>query len=201
MSNYTYATGDLLDERNTYFYTKYEGFPFLQAWQENRQEIIARWEGETSPPQKINKTNINDIIQGLEHGVEVKTFDLFGALYGSLLSKDFAMHNKTFELINIIVRKFEVTKRIHKTYSKEFKAVDKEDYRDLEIYICAAEIFVASYSISRNLAYLNVLLKCNDTLCAMEEKLDLRLKPRLARLLIKERSHVSELADSVGVKI
>jgi hypothetical protein len=190
-----------LDERNTYFYTKYEGFPFLQAWQENRQEIIARWEGETSPPQKINKTNINDIIQGLEHGVEVKTFDLFGALYGSLLSKDFAMHNKTFELINIIVRKFEVTKRIHKTYSKEFKAVDKEDYRDLEIYICAAEIFVASYSISRNLAYLNVLLKCNDTLCAMEEKLDLRLKPRLARLLIKERSHVSELADSVGVKI
>ena len=201
MSSYPYATGDLLKECNTYFYTKYEGFPFLQAWQENRHDIIDGWGDEVVLPQKTIKSDINEMVQGVEHGVEIKTFELFEALYDSLLNNDIATHDKTFKLINIIVRRFEVTKRIHKTYTNEFKALDKEEYRDLELYVRASEIFEASYSITRNLTYLNVLLKCNDTLCAMEKKLDSKSKSRLARLLIKERSHVWELSESAGVKI
>ncbi len=201
MSNYPYATGDLLEEHNTYFYTKYEGFAFLRAWQENRQDIIDGWGDEVVLPQKTIKSDINDMVQGVEHSVEINTLDLFGALYDSLLNNDIAMHDKVFKLINIVVRKSEVTKRLHKTYTNEFKALDKEDYRGLELYVRASEIFEASYSITRNLTYLNVLLKCNDTLCAMEKKLDSKSKSRLARLLIKERSHVWELSESAGVKI
>jgi methionyl-tRNA formyltransferase len=37
MTDYPYASGDLLEKRNTYFYTPYAGADFLLAWRLQRE--------------------------------------------------------------------------------------------------------------------------------------------------------------------
>ena len=38
---YEYSSGDLLEDRNTYFYTLFRGKSFLSAWQEKRDALSA----------------------------------------------------------------------------------------------------------------------------------------------------------------
>ena len=40
MNLYPYASGDLLKNPNSYFYTKYGVIQFLSAWRENREKIL-----------------------------------------------------------------------------------------------------------------------------------------------------------------
>ncbi len=39
--DYPYARGDLLHERNTYYYTPYHGRQFLDAWRAARNDVLA----------------------------------------------------------------------------------------------------------------------------------------------------------------
>ena len=48
--SYSYASGDLLEDRQTYFYSRYEGKPFLIAWQAQRDALMENLPEAASPP-------------------------------------------------------------------------------------------------------------------------------------------------------
>jgi len=74
-------------------------------------------------------------------------------------------------ILDQIVKRFEVSKRIHVIYTANFHPLEKENFHDLSLYVFAAEIFEKAYSCSKKLTYLNALLKCLDTLCAVSDQL------------------------------
>ena len=45
---YEYSSGDLLEDRNTYFYTEFRGKAFFSAWQNDRDAAIHKQNSATA---------------------------------------------------------------------------------------------------------------------------------------------------------
>jgi hypothetical protein len=101
--------------------------------------------------------------------------------------------------LELLVQRFEVTKRVHNAYGPDRRAVNKEEYRDLGLYVRFAEVLEAAYRRTGMLPCLNALLKCLDTLCAGRRELPAACGARVARLVLAERELVAELAGRVEV--
>ena len=67
--------------------------------------------------------------------------------------------------MNDFIKKFEIKKRIFSSYNKEIQEASN-DYKTLPNYILLASICVLKYKKTKNLKYINVLLKLNDTICS-----------------------------------
>lgn len=181
MTDYPYAEGDLLEKRNTYFYSTYGGRGFLSAWERQRDTAMKTSSAAGVRPRKEGKTD--------------------GIL--SFLEKEIARNGdidpSTWQQLDCLLQRFEVSKRLHGEYNDQWRPVNPDDYRDMERYVRFAEVLDQAYQRSRKLQYLNGLLKCMDTLSALTARLDALEKERVCRLTDSERSHIRTLADSLGL--
>jgi len=79
-------------------------------------------------------------------------------------SKSEAMKNE-YLLKKNKKKRFEIKKRIFSFYNQEIKEASN-DYKIIDNYILLASICVLEYKKTKNLKYINVLLKLNDTICS-----------------------------------
>jgi len=201
VTDYPYAKGDLLNKPNTYFYAEFKGRKFFRDWMDDRNKLLPEQFSLHPPPEIPDLLSISDLFQRLETGKPISTHTLLTTLYCLIADTS---HEISPEIINILDRllgKFEVNKRIHSGYMQNFRAVDKTAYHNLELYILAAEVFEQAYARLNDIRYLNVLLKVMDTLCAMNQMLDINLRERLARLVDRELDHVQKIAEKTGLKL
>ena len=190
---YRYAQGDLLDKPNTYMYSLFSGYAFLESWKKNRLGALSSLPDPQSPPKpdgrfhpsrlfnNPGRKNLEEIIDGLNRG----------------LGEDKELKKR----LKMWVKKFEVNKRIYERYDEQFNPIDKSAYHDMEVYVRYAEMMESAYNTSRELDYLNVLLKIIDTLIARRSKLRNEQKARLAWLIQQESDHIQILASKMGVDI
>jgi methionyl-tRNA formyltransferase len=177
--SYNYATGDLIESPNTYFYTAFHGAGFMSVWKDSRMKIRNELP-EAIPPLKAS---FADPASSATRDLQER------ALAGDS------------QLMENFIAKFEITKRVHESYNDKFLAVDREKRHDLSLYLRSADLFAFALThppLSRNL---NVYLKCVDTLCAMLVKLDVHQKGRLAWHIDNELSAIEELASSLGLEL
>lgn len=184
---YPYASGSLLEERNTYTYTPYLGQELLKAWRANRQAAIDGLCPASSPPPPRS-----EMIKGKQD--EYTTGVVLEELMHCLHKERSA--SMPFQLLKLVQR-FEVTKRIHACYNSHWRAVDKGDYRNLPLYIRFAEVLESAYSRAARLDFLNCYIKCLDTLVALRAELGPELQARLSWLLSAELAHVAKLEAEV----
>lgn len=206
MSSYPYSSGNLLESRNTYFYTPFEGYDFLIAWRRSRRNILESLkQAEDIPGTKDGEPIIRDLLffeTEIKSGNRIKSKELLKAVYHYIGITGDNLFKPELELwLNRLVKKFEVTKRMHEEYGEDFKAADKKQYKDLSLYMLLAEVFAAAYEKSGRLPYLNVLLKVMDTLCAMHNELNKDLSFRLSILIMKEDTYIRNLAAKAGVDL
>ena len=190
--SYPYATRAILSNPKRYSRSPYNGLDFLSAWKADRgaaKDSLPPPET-PPPPSGSNQQSVNDFI---------KTRRLLEDLFATVT---FAPEppDEAFEKIDALVKKFEVTKRVHEAYTANFLAIDKEAHRDLSLYLQLAEVVEAAHSRTGALPYLNVLLKIMDTLCALHTKLSDSEQSRLAWLIDREDDHVRTLADPLGIE-
>lgn len=187
---YPYASGSLLVDRNTYFYTKYGGPAFLDAWRRQRSATLAILPDSGPAPSGNARSNI-----GRDSAVE--TVDLLEHLFANM--KGDSRKVEVGEWLARLVKKFETTKRIHEAYDERFRAVDRGRFGDRGLYVRLAEVFEAAYATHGDLQYLNVLFKCIDTLCSFADRLDEGQGARLAALIGRELFHVENLCAEKGI--
>lgn len=182
--SYDYAEGNLLDERNTYFYTRFHGEPFVEAWRSNRRQALSDLPTATQPPPSQASPS--------------QACDLMGDT-DALLEVAFALAGQSCEspLLESLLKKFEVTKRIHCAYDDQLRAVDKQAYRDLSLYVRLAEVFECRCATDGDVRFLNVLLKVMDVLVAHRAELTEVLAARLAWLVEREAQHFDNLWKSL----
>jgi hypothetical protein len=180
-TTYDYARGDRLVERNTYAYTAYEGRAFLEAWRASRTEALA----DLPEPAEQLRVESARVPTAPDAGGETT------ALLDSILTalETGAVH----PALEALLQRFEVSKRVHGRYTRDWKPEDPKDYTDLKRYVRFAETLERAYARLADLRYLNALLKCNDTLVSLRSRLDEEQGARLARLLLAERDHVLKL--------
>ncbi len=178
MTIYPYATGDLIETPNTYFYSEYHGQALVAAWRENRMAILTRLP-EAVPPLAPQAANPNSRM----------SIDLLEQALGGDAT-----------LREAFVKKFEIHKRVHDGYDDKFRALDKSARRSLTLYLRAADLFAAAYQDGGALRHLNVYLKCLDTLCSQSDDLPADLSARLAWHLQQEQSYIADIMLRRGIE-
>jgi len=172
-ASYQYASGRLIDNTNSYFYTPYQGREFLDAWRNEREHVLETLPVPIPPrPSKIVDRDSRETHHLLELAIQGDS-----------------------KLLQAFVKKFEVSKRIHSEYDTKFSAVDRGDRYNLGNYLRAADLFEMNYSSGSSWIHLNVLFKCLDTICAYVNQLDQIESARLAWHILRERQHVMRLVD------
>jgi hypothetical protein len=191
-STYTYASGDLLEERNSYTYTSYHGDLFFADWRKDRAQVLQQLAEPADPPAPAGKVVLATVLEA----DTLCTADMLESLMGCLLRQE------TADLIHVtlarLVGRFEVAKRVHSHYLPRWRAAPEANYHDLTLYLRYAEVMELAYSLTGKVVYLNVLLKVLDTLAARVADLPADHSGRLARLLGCEQNHIDQLLGSVG---
>jgi hypothetical protein len=181
-TTYPYATGDLLETRNTYFYSPYHGLAFLEAWRRQRTDALREMSDDRSPA---------TIADAPDSPAARETDILLESIYRELTTESGALEH--LSSLDRLVQRFEVSKRLHGEYNEEWRPVDATDYRSLERYVRFAEILDMAYQRIGALPYLNALLKIVDTLTALRSTLSTQQQPTLQRVITHERDHVERL--------
>ncbi len=177
MISYPYATGDLIETPNTYFYSEYGGHGFVSAWRDSRNKVRSALADAVAPlPPQAADPNSRESIDLLER-----------ALAGD------------GEIREAFVKRFEIHKRIHDGYNESFRALDRSARWSLPLYFRAADLFAAAYQDSATLRHLNVYLKCLDTLCSLSDGLSAELSARLAWHLAREQDYIEALMKTRGI--
>lgn len=161
-STYVYAQGDLLNCRNSYTYTDFHGDLFMKDWRENRELSLASLPTSTRYIEGDQKRSYIDN-EGIKHS-ESLLLCLAGQLQATNKDPDVILLSK-------LVQRFEVTKRVHEYYGSNWRAVDNSAYTSMHLYILYAEVMMQAYQHFDRLDFLNVTLKCIDSLIALKSKL------------------------------
>lgn len=185
---YTYADGDRLNDRNTYFYTPSIGAEMLQAWIDSRAEVLER----LPTPATAAPPASDDAAGPLSFPDQIDAATLLERLWLALAEG--AIDPSTRDWLNKLVRKFETVKRFHRNYDSRLLAIDKSQYEDLGLYVRGAEIMLRAFQLTGHLPYLNVVLKISDTLSSAETHLSGDERARFARVILEEHRELMQLA-------
>ncbi|MCW5619889.1 MAG: hypothetical protein KIS79_02115 [Burkholderiales bacterium] len=180
---YEYASGDLLEQRQTYAFSTYAGADFLHAWRASRDAARALWQARAAGDEQAAGPTaqlLRQLQSNLEQG------DLQAA-------RDLGLDR--------LVQRFEVSKRIHYAYDPDWRPLEDAGYRDLVLYVEFALVLVAAARHSSALSYLNALLKCMDTLSALAHMVPAGHCAHAARLIDMERALVERCALHAGVML
>jgi len=184
---YSYVSGDRLNNRNTYFYTPSVGSAMLQAWLDSRADVLQRLPSVALAPPPADPV-------AAEPDLNAKTIDTRSCMewvWGRLFKNEIDKTTQAWLLK--FLRKFEISKRFHRAYNARFLAVDKALYRDLALYVRGAEIMLRAYQVTHQLPYLNVSQKILDTLCSKEHELSPEEGARFAHLIRCEHTVILKL--------
>jgi len=180
---YPYAEGNLLEEGNSYAYAPYQGTKFRDAWHRIRQAAI----DDLPAPQAAPAPSDSGTLESEEE------YDTAKLLEKLILQIRNCPPTKIPENLLKLLERFEISKRIHSGYTKKWRTTDQHNFRNLSLYVRFAEALEIGYTQSGRLDILNGLIKCLDTLCALQAELNEDLGSRLSGLLTAELSHITAL--------
>jgi len=178
---YHYSEGDKLENKNTYFYTAFSGQPFLDAWKSNRITAI---DGVT-PAFVIPKSE----------SVSENDFSGHGVLERILKKIE---NSEESAMLLLLIKRFEVTKRVYLHYDSDLRPVDSSEFRELSLYLRFAEILGLAYEKFGHLFYLNAFIKVLDTLISVKDDILAEGQGRFARCIMQEMEVVEKLMKKVS---
>lgn len=182
---YPYGSGDLLHERNTYFYSAYHGEPFLAEWTAARRQVIS-----------ATALSVHD------HREPTAAFGQISGLAKQLqIRQTGGMAPYVRNSLDTLVQRFEVTKRIYEDYADSWRAKDRTRFHDVSNYLAFGEVLAAALKLSDGLTYLNALLKLNDTLSSLSEHLLPMERGRLSALFVAEDAAVKALRQRITAAV
>ncbi len=103
-------------------------------------------------------------------------------------------------LIDEYVKSFEVRKRIYTGYDGNWKPLPGAGFEDYGSYLLLADCLLWMYQHTRCLKYFSCLLKLDDTLLSVENKLGSRQKEHLGSIIRQELGIFGHLAEEEGIK-
>ena len=172
--NYKYLNKQTPIEKINYSYSTFGGEDFMRAWRESRT--------------KLNfKNNFSRDFLNLEN--HSSTEILFISWIEKLELDEF----NNFDELNLLLKRFEVTKRIYSSYDVDFRRIKKNEFGELRLYILFAYILTLVFSKSMKLPYLNSLLKVNDINISQIENLTKSEHNFLAYCAYKELDFIQNL--------
>ena len=175
---YKYTSKNLLLKPEKYFYTNFEGQKFIDSYYESRTRFLKNLKVEnqdlSSWIEQIDIQNNNEVIST-----------------GYVLL-NYLKTEKDNNFINILFKKFEVSKKIHCSYdSNSFRPIEKND--NILNYILFGIILIKLYQETKFLGYINSLLKISDIIISQDLIHVIKYAPALKIIIEKELELVNQL--------
>jgi hypothetical protein len=148
---YKYLNSNALFEKVDYSYSVYNGESFLKAWKASRKLFTGIYDSKNIQFDVIIKSPTSDLFLSWINNFNDNTF-------------------KDFKKLNLLLKRFEVTRKIYEGYDESFRPTDKKiNFKDIDLYTLFSFVLVKAYKSSKKLYYLNSLLKVNDIILSNEE--------------------------------
>jgi len=189
---YNFDKDNRLENRNTYFYVPFHGREFLDQWRASRAEVLSQSELPGNSFDSDGAVSVGE--------PPYRTELLLCSLHSSL-SKPGDENYKALSIIDKLLLRFEVTKRIYTEYDQDYRAYNRDSYYKLSLYLMFGELLVKALENTKKLTYLNGLLKLLDSLISIKQSLSEKEIQRLAWLCEQERIHVENVMSTVGIKL
>ncbi|MCH5258154.1 MAG: hypothetical protein J1F18_00310 [Lachnospiraceae bacterium] len=175
--SYKYITDNNLYEKQNYMYSEFGGTVFLMDYINSREKYLHNGEH-------------RDIVVTEYHCAT-------GQGLQRILNKLKSGHveDKTIDLINSYTKSFEVRKRIYTNYDNDFKPLEDAGFEDYDNYLLFAECLLLVYRQTGCLKYFSCLLKVDDTLLSVWEKLQEYQKEYMSRIIRHELKCFYQLVD------
>jgi len=167
------------EEKINYSYSTYHGEKFYVDWELTRGSALSKIFDEQRS--KINlDTALDNILS--DSAMEGSHF-LFHWL-GSVKNK------KLPEDIFLLVKRFEVTKKIYNSYDENFRPDAKASFDDLSNYVIFGLVLLHAYSKTGLLPFFNSLLKINDIIVSNVEHIKKDSVAQLVEHLLKSEMDI-----------
>jgi len=152
VTDYEYASGDLLSSPNTYFYSSTAGTDFLDAYLLSRSTVIK--ELDLVPDTSRRLTQFHN--RFLKECRVPTNFDEYEAC------------SSNFETL---LKRFAVTKKIWSDYGQQFRPTQLASFDTLRNYVEFGFVVLEWFEATKDLRYMNALLQVNDILQAHRRNL------------------------------
>jgi hypothetical protein len=153
-NKYKYIDSDAPNVKINYSYSKYLGLEFIEYWKSSRLENLKDFKKESLR---------NILIQNIS-AVEIQGYTVSKKIFSNWYD---AIELNNFEIsedINLLVKRFEVTKKIYNEYNNLMRPKNKENYLNIENYSLFGIILGLLFSKTKKYQYLNAHVKLNDIL-------------------------------------
>ena len=196
---YKYIKNNLLKIPEKYQMSTFENLDFLVSYKKSRQsilEIIRNNDEILDFKDVLNKTSIlkNNNFKNIQKSF-IETDKLLQFLYVDILNNQ---NNDNISL-DILIKKFEIKKKIFESYYLEFKENTKK-FINLKNYVLLSLICLLKFEKTNNLKFLNVSLKLNDTICSQVKTLVILEDILIFNFVIKkELQIIFDLCDKKGI--
>jgi len=175
---YKYTSKNLLENPEKYYYTPFLGQKFIDSYIASRTVFLKNLKHENQDlstwTEGLNLSNNTDVIST-------------GYVLWNYLKT-----NKKDDFINVLFKKFEVSKKIHSSYDlKSYRPIKKNG--NILNYILFGIVLIKLYEESRFMGYLNSLLKINDIIISQDTEQVLKYSPALKTIITKELELVKYL--------
>ena len=157
---YLYSKKNLLEESERYRYSSFQGMDFLESFFVERNRLIS------SLPEHDNKES--DGVESIhDNNDSYDTLQYF---------KHFLHNYKDAKIIKddgiaLLLKKFEISKKIYSKISHNLNALKNSDYKNINLYIYFSACCCKAYEKTKHLSFLNALIKCNDIICSQKDLL------------------------------
>lgn len=173
--NYNYVDSRTPLKKIDYSYSKYYGEDFIRTWRMSRQEFLGR---DSSVILDVN-SNVNPPIFNEKNFIDVD--DILDYWIAELVA------NRTFDHTQLwlLLKRFEVTKKIYNDYSAMMRPSSKENLAPLNAFAKWGVVLGLFYENQSKYQILNALIKVNDilishptqrnllALCSVRKEIDL----------------------------
>lgn len=172
---YQYNGTDLIDERQDYMYSKFEGKDFIDAYLENRLTCLNSSSFQAVSIEHIESRVVTELEKFLEPDCESELEN-----YAELLStkhfllniaKSFLRGDKEKAIYNLdlLIHRFEVSKKIYPYYEYTVKSGSGSD-REYMLYLLMGLVLAYSYIETEDLQHLSTLLKIVDVIISIKPR-------------------------------
>lgn len=187
---YYYITEDFTKSKIDYSYAEFHGLPFVKSYFIYRSNFL------TPSTFGVNYIEVASIMRfegEMINYISVKKFLV------QCLNEAFETKKKEFDLL---IKRFEVTKKIYSFYDLNFRphVMYKDDLR-LNNFLAFSYALSEVYAKTKNIKYLNTLIKANDILCSSYKLLSLKEKKIFAPLIKREVDFIHSLLTDFNIKI
>lgn len=182
-NDYTYVSSDPFTEKINYSYSKDYGIQFIEIWKNHRKIFMQ---------QSTDSFSIHSFITK-ENGMH-STHNL---LDGWIQSPQ----EINIEQFLLLLKRFEVTKKIFKSYDENFRPTKKKECNDLSLHLKFSYVLVYLYKKTQKFYYLNSLLKVNDIICSqMSLSESISLNGFVNWILQEEKKIINELQKTLNIR-